>query len=124
MGIDISFAVEQRRGDGWHSVRSKFGPVWFDDRNSELFSLLTGRDFGLCTLRPLTSVAPLRDWPADLSDGARQELYAWCDPDGWGRCDEDENDGFGRSWLDVGDLTSFDWISWWTGRSSRPMDFS
>lgn len=77
---------------------------WYDVRTYEYFSLLTGLDFSERTLRPLKPVAPLRDWPTDLSTGARERLESWSD-----------DTSFGKSWLDVSDFDAYDWdatVTW------------
>lgn len=115
MGVDINFVVEQRGASGWQLVYPSYGRVWYDVRDAKVFTMLAGQPIGHPQISPCAAISPPRDWPADLSSAARRELS-----DPWFHLDDpdlnedapsepDDEDGFGRSWLDVGDLLAFDW---------------
>ena len=114
VGVDINLVVEQRTSDGWQLVYPPYGPVWYDVRDSTVFTLLAGQPIAGTRISPSATIAPPRDWPPDLSNAARRGL---CKP--WSHFDdpdldpdvssEPDDDGFGRSWLDVADLLAFDW---------------
>lgn len=112
MGIDISFCVEREQGSSWCLVRRGDGePWWFDERNYECFSLLTGLDFSQRLIRPPVGVASPRGWPDDMSDETRSELLGASD-----------HTAFSRSWLGLDELVAFDWERHveWTYMASPP----
>ena len=120
----MSFVVERRLPDGWRLTHPRYGRIWYEGRNIELFTMLAGEPIGHPWSSPNLAVVPPRGWPPDLSTDARSELR-----DGWWHVDDveiepelgrepddDDDDGFGRSWLNVADLVAFDWdqVVHWT----------
>jgi len=101
MGTDINLVVETRHPNGaWALTPSTTGSMedWYEDRNYECFTLLTGLDFSNRHLRPSTPVAELRGWPTDASQAALQLLDS---------CGDDTT--YGRSWLSSADFQAYDW---------------
>ena len=111
VGTDINLVVEERASTSghWRLARrprsTSDDPFnWYDDRNYECFSLLTGLNFCERTVRPFEPVATVRGLPDDLSQEAQAKLIEGFD-----------DSVFGRSWLAADELHRYDWnqsVSW------------